>query len=51
MTSDIPAACGTRRVFPPIPDTLAFLAFCPRFKISRHLRPVEEGQFPLDVFG
>src|SRR5580765_786088 len=39
-TSDVPAACGTRRVFPPIPDTLGFLAFCPRFKISRHLRPV-----------
>jgi len=45
-TSDVLAACGTRRVFPPIPDTLAFFAFCPRFKISRHLRPVG-GSFPL----
>ena len=46
-TSDVLAAYGTRRVFPPIPDTLAFLAFCPRFKISRHLRPVGGVSFPL----
>ena len=40
---DVMAGSGARRGSAPIPDTLAFLAFCSRFKISRHLRAVGEG--------
>ena len=43
MTSDVQAASGTWRGLALIPDTLAFLAFCSRFKISHRLRAVREG--------
>jgi hypothetical protein len=41
-TSDVLSASGTRRRFAPIPDTLAFLAFFSRFKISHHLHAMGE---------